>query len=253
MNCYDTHVHLDSNNYQDLDSSFSKLRSEIVQSGIEKVVLLHLDIQPWCWSELIKKVNDTPEVEAFININPNDPDYLDTLRSGIKSGYIGLKLHPRIHGYRVGSDRVENLVFEAGKLDVPVLIDAFPDGTFLMDGFDPLEYASLAKKCPKTRIIWAHMGGIKVLEFMLLAKRLPNVFLDTSYTLLYFRGSSVSRDLIYAMKSMRYSKIFYGSDYPDRCLEESLLMTIDQMEDAGMSEIDREKILYSNAKEFFGW
>jgi len=97
------------------------------------------------------------------------------------------------------------------------------------------------------------MGGHKVLDFMLLAKRLDNVFLDCSYSLLYYRGSSITDDILYAMRSMRYKKIFYGSDYPDRSVKDTLDLSIAEFRRVGISDTDQEAILYRNAKEFFGW
>ena len=63
---------------------------------------------------------------------------------------------------------------------------------------------------------------IYVLDFMMLAKRLPNVYMDCSYSLLYYQGSPTLKNLVYAMKSMKMERIFYGSDYPDREIKESL-------------------------------
>ena len=44
----------------------------------------------------------------------------------------------------------------------------------------------------------------------------------TAYSLLYYLESNVSKDIIYAMKSMKFDKIMYGSDYPDRNIKDTL-------------------------------
>ena len=122
-----------------------------------------------------------------------------------------------------------------------------------MQGLNPLQYASLAKACPNTCFIWAHMGGHQVIDFMMLAKRLENVYFDCSYSLLYFRGSSIPQNMVYAMKSMRFERIFYGSDYPDRTIKESLHSSIDVLDEFGVTDSQKEKLLYSNFKEFMSW
>ena len=148
---------------------------------------------------------------------------------------------------------VESLCLAAGELNVPVLIDAFPDGTHLMQGFSPFNYSKLASQCPKTKFIWAHMGGHYVLDFMMLAKRLENVYMDTSYSLLYYQTDSVIDNLIYCMRSMKFDKIFYGSDYPDRSIKTSLEMSIDILKKKGLTDIQLKKILFENANNFFKW
>jgi predicted TIM-barrel fold metal-dependent hydrolase len=165
--------------------------------------------------------------------------------------FIGLKLHPRLQEFETDDLRTIALVRAAGKLNVPVLIDAFPDGTHLMQGFSPIKYAKLAKECPGTKIIWAHMGGHYVLDFMMLAKRLPNVYMDMSYSLLYYQNSSVTDDMVYAMNSMKFDRIFYGSDYPDRPIAVSLNNSVKILSEKGVSEEALTKLLSTNAIQFF--
>jgi predicted TIM-barrel fold metal-dependent hydrolase len=193
-------------------------------------------------------------MKAFVNINPNSQKAEKEFQNAIERlGFIGLKLHPRLQKFDVDSDATKRLVRLAGDLNVPVLIDAFPDGTNLMQNFNSVNYAKLALHCPKTRIIWAHMGGHYAIDFMMLAKRLPNIYMDMSYSLLYYRGSSVTQDMVYAMRSMRFERIFYGSDYPDRSLHDSLHSSIQELRNQGVNELEMKKLLESNARHFFEW
>ena len=59
--------------------------------------------------------------------------------------------------------------------------------------------------------------------------------------------------MIYAMRSMRFERIFYGSDYPDRTVAETLGQSRQVMIDHGMTDEEMDAILYQNAKEFFAW
>ena len=122
-----------------------------------------------------------------------------------------------------------------------------------MMGFDPLEFIKIAKQSPKTKIIFGHFGGHKCIDFMMLAKRIPNIYFDFSYSLLYFRNSSVVGDILYCCKSMRYERIFYGSDYPDRSIDLSLKSTLDEFERYSISDKDQDKLLYENANLFYQW
>jgi len=248
----DTHLHLDDNLGKNIEDTVKELNDQLSNSNVSHGVVLHLLAQTWTAEEVSKAILPFDRIKAFINVDPFSKDANEVLKSGIEElGFIGLKLHPRLQEFKVDDPMVVNLVNYAGEINVPVLIDAFPDGTHLMQGFNPLDYANLAMLAPQTKTIWAHMGGHYVIDFMMLAKRLPNIFLDCSYSLLYYQTSSVPRDMVYAMRSMKFNRIFYGSDYPDRPIKVSLEDSIDFLKNEGLSDKDLSKIMGINAKEFF--
>jgi predicted TIM-barrel fold metal-dependent hydrolase len=250
----DAHIHFDEHFDGTVAGSSSEIARQMREAGINHVIALHLEFQPWSPEEVAAAISPHPGIHAFVNIHPHKEGAKQKLLYAVEQlGFIGLKLHPRLQEHPVDSEATIELVRYAGQLGVPVLIDAFPDGTHLMQGFEPLRYAVVARECPGTRIIWAHMGGHFVLDFMMLAKRLPNVYMDMSYSLLYFRGSSVPMNMVYAMRSMRFDRIFYGSDYPDRSLRESLQSSIEVLRANGVGEPDLHKLLAGNACQFFGW
>jgi predicted TIM-barrel fold metal-dependent hydrolase len=59
--------------------------------------------------------------------------------------------------------------------------------------------------------------------------------------------------MIYAMQSMKFERVFYGSDYPDRTIRETLESSIQEFKERNVSVEDIQKIFYQNAKEFFKW
>ncbi len=250
----DAHLHLDEKVDGTVLGAARELDRQLAQAGVARAIALHLEFQPWGVEEFAEAVAATERVKAFVNLNPDHPDVVNQLRYAIeKLGYIGLKLHPRLQEFAVDSESTVRLVQEAGEMGVPVLIDAFPDGVHLMQGFHPMKYAMLAKRCPQTRIVWAHMGGHYVIDFMMLAKRLPNVFFDISYSLLYYQKSSIPINMVYAMHSMRFDRIFYGSDYPDRPIASSLKQSLAFLTGQGLTDEQLAKIMSRNACEFFGW
>jgi len=250
----DAHLHLNEKFDGTCYGAVNELDRQLSECEIEKAIVLHLECQPWSAEEVSKCLRKFTNLKGFININPLDLNCIEKLENGIKNlGFIGLKLHPRLQCYSLKNPKVKELVNAAGNLDVPVLIDAFPDGTHLMQGFSPLNYSELALSCPNTKFVWAHFGGHYVLDFMMLAKRLRNVYMDFSYSLLYYRDSSVISDMIYCMKSMKFEKIFYGSDYPDRSIIKSYQMSIDVLKKYGLNDDELHKIMYLNASNFFNF
>ena len=248
----DAHLHLDENFDGTCEGAVLELETQLKKAKIKQAIVLHLETQPWSAEEFSKCIGKSSRLKGFINVNPLNLNSINQLKNGIINlGYVGLKLHPRLQCYSLKNPKVKKLCKVAGDLNIPVLIDAFPDGTHLMQGFSPLNYSNLAVLCPNTRFIWAHMGGHYVLDFMMLAKRLSNVYMDFSYSLLYYQNNSTINDIIYCMKSMKFNKIFYGSDYPDRSIIKSYNMSIEILKKHGLSEKELNKILYLNANEFF--
>lgn len=250
----DTHVHLSQEIPGPAINAANVLNNELAQSGVEKAVVLHLAFQRWSLEEVAEAINEHERLIGFVNIHPDAVDANSLLSHAVRElQFRGLKLHPRLMNHEIDSASTVNLVRHAGRLGLPVIICGFPDGDWMMQGSTALKYANLARACPDTRIIVAHMGGHHVLDFMMLAKRIPNMYMDTSYTLLYYRGSAVIQNITYAMRSMRFKKIFYGSDYPDRSVKETVEGSYALLKEYGLSEDEIIKILYTNAGEFLAW
>lgn len=248
----DAHLHLNPNVDGTAVGAANELSRQLKLAGINFAIVLQLQFQRWSAEEVSKALSIHDNIRAFVNVHPDEEGALSKLEYAIRElNYIGLKLHPRLQEFDLGSSACANLVKKAGELKIPVLIDAFPDGTHLMQGFSPLTYAKLAAECSNTNIIWAHMGGHYVLDFMMLAKRLPNVYMDCSYSLLYYQGSPTVKNMVYAMKSMKMDRIFYGSDYPDREIKESLDLSCKVLREEGITESELNKLLYENANIFF--
>lgn len=250
----DAHLHLDETVDGTAKGAAEELHRQLEEAGIDGAVVLHLQAQPWPAEEVAEALSHSPRLMGFVNVHPYDQNAERQLRDGIERlGYIGLKLHPRLQQFEVDDVRTIRLVNLAGDMGIPVLVDAFPDGTHLMQGFSALKYAGLARQCPNTKIIIAHMGGHHVIDFMMLAKRLPNVYFDFSFSLLYYQGSSVPTDMVYAMRSMKFERILYGSDYPDRSISVSLDRSLDFLKSQNITDDQLERIMFQNAREILGW
>lgn len=252
MKVFDCHLHLPDN--MDLESGMRKISEDLSDANISRGLLLHLETQPWTYKEVSKEFLKYSNISAFVNVNPKKSNCVEEFCDAIENySFIGLKVHPRLLEHSLEDAGLISLISAASELNVPVLIDAFPDGTHLMQGFNLNDYVRLAKMFPSVRFIWAHMAGHYVLDFMMVAKRLNNVFFDISYALLYYRGSRVPQDMIYAIKSMRGDKVFYGSDFPDRGIKETLDLSLDVFSDFKLDEGLRRKVLETNARDFYNW
>ena len=194
-----------------------QLLLEMESCSVGHAVVLHLLWQPWSIEEFAEALAGQPRLTGFVNVDPSLPSALEDVRKGYELGFRGLKLHPRIQCYRPDDESCVAVVQRAGDLGLPVLLDCFPDGDWLMAGLGVLHYATLARKAPDTTVIVAHAAGHHCLDLLMLAKRVKNLWFDISYSLLYYK-SPVVDSLFYALESIRYEKVLFGTDYPDRPL-----------------------------------
>ena len=191
------------------------------------------------------------DIKFFVDIDPREKNTKKKIEIFVKKyNFFGLNLHPRLNNFRVLDKRCIDLVRFCGKLNIPVVIDGFPDGNSLISDFKISDFGKLCKKCNQTNIILAHAGGIYCIEAMLMAKRIKNLYLNIAYTLLYYRDSSVTKDLIYCIKSLKGNKIFFGTDYPDRNYSSTIKLSIKELKKFKISKDVLKKIMYKNASEF---
>ena len=251
MKIIDSHLHLDFKE-KNLKVALRKLYLKMKVHNIESAFLIHMDNYSWNEFEFINNIDKYYKnvFYKYILIKPNH-EQVKKLKL-IHKNIDGIKLHPRLDKYSLKSKNVYNLLKAVDKLNLNVIIDAFPDGNSIMDSFDVKDYSQLAIKFPNINFIWAHMGGIKLLEFLLVAKRLNNVFLDFSYTLLYFKNSSIEKDIIFAFNSLKFDKIMFGSDFPDRTLKKTLEEINTVFKKYKISQFNKKKLFFENASLFKG-
>lgn len=244
----DAHLHLDDRSGGSAVDAANRLVTEMDSCGIGHAVVLHLLWQPWSVEEVAEALAQQPMLTGFVNVDPSSPTALADLRRGYNLGFRGLKLHPRLQKYLPDDEACIALVRRAGDLNMPVLIDCFPDGDWLMAGLNVLQYATLAREAPQAKIIVAHAAGHHCIDLLMLAKRVPNLWFDVSYSLLYY-GSPVVDALFYCLKSIRYERVNFGTDYPDRTLTKSVEMSLALLDKFGVTGEAREKLLWKNAHE----
>jgi predicted TIM-barrel fold metal-dependent hydrolase len=138
----------------------------------------------------------------------------------------GVKIHPRLQQVHFGQPLVQETTAWIAERGIPLLIDCFPAGDAYCDArLHPAAYHDVARRFPDLAIILAHAGGYKTIEAFMTAKAHPNVRLETSFTLSYFPGTSIERDLAFAVRHFFPGKTLYGSDFPQYGIGEYLRNT----------------------------
>lgn len=109
----------------------------------------------------------------------------------------------------------------------------------------------IADYITKTKIVIVHSGGYNIINAMWLALDKENVWLDTSFSLPYYIGSSLEADFAFAYKKMNYQKVVFGSDHPYISFQQALDNHKSFFEKFAFPDIAIEAILYKNAYHLF--
>ena len=122
-----------------------------------------------------------------------------------------------------------------------------------MYDFDNLKLvAFLSQNIQKSPIIILHSGGARIFDAMLIADACPNVFLETSFSLEYYKGCSLEKDMLYAYKKLGANKVIYASDYPAvGTLQESINNQINWLGQCDFSDTELEKVFFHNSMKIF--
>jgi len=180
---FDSHAHVDVVPALSWFDSAEKLIGRMDQAGVSKAAISGYLNNPGPNPDNLKTIGDamTKYPDRLIGYARLDPWYDDrciqTLNAAVSDwGCRGVKLHPAHYTlYPFGPETVK-LAHRAGELGLPILFHCGDEIMCL-----PYQIDRLAKQCPETVFILAHIGGFFSGEAALdVAERRPNVLVDTS-------------------------------------------------------------------------
>ncbi len=229
------------------------------REGIDIAVIL--PIAPYISNEYVSKIvsYDPRRLVGFLSVVPNPADRaVREIRYAVEELHLkGLKLHPGMQGFCIRNIHVWRVLRFAGELGIPVIIDAMlGDFSVLYFKGSPNlwesrieDYALLPFIAPKTTIILAHMGGSFHFEDVLQIATQPNVFIDTSYSLITIVQKIGLKLFSEYVRALGPEKFIFGSDYlmgltPD---ELGARRQIELIKSLHLDEDDKRKILGYNA------
>lgn len=168
------------------------------------------------------------------------------LRRAGALGVAFLKFHPYIQGIVDGDfSACAALARQAEAQGMAVMVCG-SYGTRALDRHSGVRLAAhLAGEvaCP---IVLSHFGGARVLDAMLVAADAPQLYLETSFSLPYYVGSTVETDLAFAIRKLGAERWLYGSDAPFVGLDEAEKITRDFLGRHQFSEDQARAILHDN-------
>jgi|GEM_PF-6368385 predicted TIM-barrel fold metal-dependent hydrolase len=197
---------------------------------------------------LAQRNNCHGDTGFFALVDMAQPAILDYAN---RVGAAGLVLHPYLQN--LSGDvlpALGDLLAPYSEAGLPILIcTAF--GSRKMYRIKPLEVAAGLAERLAGPIVLVHGGGARVLEAMLLADAYPNIYLDTSFSLTYWLGSSVEQDFAFAMRKLGASRWMFGSDAPFWDQKNAIDSHLDFFRRHNFVLEDVAQIMGQTAKELF--
>lgn len=201
----DAHVHIATDKDENPRSRVENIIKSMNKNGIDKAVVFPFGaglIKQAAMAEAIRPYADRFIPLAFIN--PNDKDAKDQLLYCLDTlGFKGMKLHPWFGNFRLDDIELLRPVMEIlNERHLYTVIHCTSDD----DRMHPLMFERLGLEFPDIIIQMAHMGEVMAGEYAVaVAKRVPNVYLDTSIT---------SFKAVREVMEECPDKVFMGCDYP---------------------------------------
>lgn len=161
-----------------------------------------------------------------------------------------LKIHPHTQRFDAADPRVLALVKRAGELGIVVPMD----NANILPG-DSEKLFNLALAAPKTKFIYAHLGGMNfrfwnILKGARTAEGLfaDNIYFDISFMVTLVADSPIEDEYVWTLRNVGIDHVLLGSDFPQASLKDN----ISALDRLGLSEAETSKIRFENARKLFG-
>jgi predicted TIM-barrel fold metal-dependent hydrolase len=200
---------------------------------------------------LIALAGTHPKLMPIATVHPYDgAAAVAELERVAARGVKVLKLHPHTQKFDAADPRVLRLTERAGQLGMTVLFD----NASIVPG-DCEKLFNLALNAPKTRFIFAHLGGLNfrfwnILKAARTAEGLfaDNIYFDISAIVVMVADSPIEDEFVWTIRNVGVDHVLFGSDYPQYSLEQNTRA----LERLGLDESEKAKIRFENAQKLFG-
>jgi len=230
----DAHAHLgDFGGWANVACNDKELLRSMELYNVSKSVVFSLD------NELVKKAVARHPKELFGCVwpDPRKRGARKLVRTALTEwGFKGVKLHPLLHAFLPNDEIVHPIMDEASSAGVPVLVHSGHPPFSL-----PWSIGELAENYRDVKVVMLHMGhghGIYIQSAIGVAKRLANVYLETS-------GMPMHSKIREAVELLGEKRVMYGSDIPfhDPSVE------IGRVCAASLSKRQLRRVFFANASE----
>lgn len=242
-------TNLASHDIGDLTQQYA---DRIGEAAVEHAVVIPLDVEIIRDQTVLRTMLDVRDAAGCFSIvfliDPLAEDAFEQVERVDESNGLGVKLHPYVQ--RIGREehipRIRDVLAEVDHRDLLTIIDC-SYGAEHMYEVNGVRLGHALAEDVSSPIILAHGGGAKIHEAFLTADTFQNIYLDTSFSIPYWSGSSVSDDFAFAMEKMDMDRWVWGTDRPFATHQESVEATERLLSDHGLSD-KGAKLFYENMR-----
>ena len=230
----DAHSHIGYfGGWSNVGITAEELIAQMDEYNIEKTVLCTYPIDESI--EAVDRYGDRLVGAAWVD--PTEDNAVDIIKDAVKNhGFKAIKLHPLSHSYLPNDECVFPVAELAGELDIPLMIHTGHPPFSL-----PWSVAQLADIYPDVDMVMIHMGhgnGMYVQSAIDMAKKYPNLYLETS-------GMPMHTKIKEAYEEVGSDRIMWGLDAPFHHPTVEMQRTIV----SGLDDSQLEDVFYNNVKK----
>ncbi len=200
----------------------------------------------------LDKIKDSFDVKFSVVPNIRNDKVFEYIEKAKSFGASGIKFHSYIQE------------IEEKDFDMVVKISKFAESKGMIISFDTSYGTSKMFRCDNLKlasavsdqvsnvpIVLLHSGGLRALKAMLLADEKRNVFIETSFSSHFYKGSRIFDDIVFSLKKLGTERFLFGSDFPYISEKDSVEMAEMLCEKAGFNEGEKEMFFYENFQRLF--
>lgn len=201
---------IDAHNHVGVRHAASQTGAELLEKmdsvGVDRAIVLPFVEGDIDNDAALKEVQADPQrLIPFCAVNPwNGEAALDEVRRCVEVHAVkGVKLHPTIHGYRLGDHALVDPVFALAR-DLGLIVTSHGASDLRNN---PAEFRQMAKAFPAVPLTMVHMGYFWETEYAIeVAIECPNLYLDTSRAPIF--------EIVEAVDKVGPEKVIWGTDSP---------------------------------------
>jgi predicted TIM-barrel fold metal-dependent hydrolase len=222
------------------------LLREMREMGVTHSVLLAIDLPAISRNaaDYLRVARPHPELVCYGSVHPLSTDLAGKLDRQVALGARGIKLHPASQMIRPDHPRAMRLYRLCGERQLPVLFHCGPVGIEPAPGRRRSQvrlYEAPVAENPHTTFVLGHSGALQFGLALALARRYPNVWLETAS-----QSLTNVRRLVHEAPPDR---VLFGSDWPFYSQATSMVKVLIATEGEPRA---RRRMLYENAARLLG-
>jgi hypothetical protein len=249
---------------EDFDAG-QKWADELDRYGVSSVGFM---IGPETYDEFMESRRRFPGYFlGYLNVQPNDPDAPQKIRSAAEDGFLGIKLYPSSwRGIHVYDEQLYPIYEEAKKQKMVVFchFGVSIGGEADLRSGNPIDIQIPARDFTDVNFIIAHFGAGWFRELLLLQYQTDNVYMDSSGSnvwMKYLPQDLTIKDVFrHAIRAGGPDKILFGTDstffprgFRFNILEEQFNAVQSLKKDGLIDDEGLEKIFGGNLKRLTGY